>query len=50
VWRPVWRSDQGGDEARFAAVEALAVVVRGEDHWRGGWANLSLYELEVYGF
>jgi len=44
-WRSVWHTQDGGEEATFAAVEGLAVLVRGEDHWQRGWANMSLYEL-----
>jgi hypothetical protein len=48
-WRLVWRTADGGHEATFDAVEALAIMVRSEDHWRQGWANMSIYELEVKG-
>lgn len=46
----VWRTTEGLDEARFDAVEAVAVMVRSEDHWQRGWANVSLFEIEIEGF
>ena len=49
-WRTVWRTRDGGEEATFAAVEALAVLVQSEDHDQQGWANMSIHELEVFGF
>jgi murein DD-endopeptidase MepM/ murein hydrolase activator NlpD len=48
-WREVWATGAGEEEATFAAVEALGVKVVGEDHWRAGWSNLSIWELEAYG-
>ena len=48
-WREVWATGAGEEEATFAAVEATGVKVVGEDHWRDGWSNLSIWELEVYG-
>jgi murein DD-endopeptidase MepM/ murein hydrolase activator NlpD len=49
TWRQVWATGAGEQEAIFVPVEALAVKVVGEDHWRDGWSNLSIWELEVYG-
>jgi murein DD-endopeptidase MepM/ murein hydrolase activator NlpD len=47
-WREVWATGAGEEEATFAAVEATGVKVVGEDHWRDGWSNMSIWELEVY--
>jgi hypothetical protein len=48
--RQVWRTSEWANEAQFAAVDAFAVMIRGEDHWEYGWANISLFEVEVEGF
>ena len=48
--REVWRTDEWAGEAEIGAVAAYAVMVRSEDHWEHGWANVSLFEIEIEGF
>jgi hypothetical protein len=48
--RQVWRTSEWESEAELPAVDAVAMMIRAEDHWEYGWANISVHEVEVEGF